>query len=267
MGNPCFYYYPVAGGALQKIDLGTLRLSDLLITPIRAVADTVSRAGTLSRDVGGMRLQVQIVAERFSNDTLVRQLRNMGNHLERGGSVGFTLDTAKLWAGFVDPSPIYQGATTLSTPGSNSWSSWSAGTLADDDPIVIQSAPPESVLEHHTANGSLSATGFSVAVDNATGSDFLQGPILVRYRDFWPALKMAGDEVRALAERDICQSHRRLNHTLDVTLVEDWGTIRSMVDAGAPDLPGETAGSPVRFQQMGDPLFSRETAYPTVHPY
>ena len=247
MGNPCFYYYPKTAGTLHKIDLGSLRLSDLLITPIRSVADTVSRAGTLSRDVGGMRLQVQIVAERFSDDALVRKIRNMGNHLERGGSVGFTLDTAKLWAGFVDPSPIYQGTLTLPTPGSNAWSAWSAGTMVDDDPVVVQSAPPESALEHHTTNGAIGLSGFVVPIDNATGSDFLQGPILVRYRDFWPALKMSEDQVRSLAGRSICHSHRRLNHTLDVTLVEDWGTIRGVIGSA---LPGENPGSPVRFPQF-----------------
>mgnify|MGYP003147482569 CR=1 FL=1 len=269
MGNPCFYYYPVVGGPLQTIDFGSLTLSDLVITPIRTVTDTISRAGAISRDVGGMRLQVQIVVERFDSISLVRQFRNMGNHLERGGAVGFTLDTAKLWAGFVSPIPVVQGAGALPTPGSNAWSTWSAGTLADNDPIVVQSAPPESVLEHHTMNGSLAATATGVNIDSTIENDPAQGPILVRYRDFWPCLKMPEDQVRLLADRGICQSHRRLNHTLDVVLVEDWSGIRSVANSGAPQMPTSDPGSSIRYPHFSLPTPTADIPnhYPTVHPY
>ena len=215
-----------------------------------------------------MRLQVQIIVERFDNENLVRKFRNMGNHLERGGAVGFALDTDKVWAGFVDPGPLSQGAVTLPTPGGNAWSSWSTGSLADDDPIVLQSAPPESILEHHTMDGSALSTATSILLDTGIETDHTQGPHLVRHRDFWPSLKMPEDQVRRLSERGICYSHRRLNHTLDLTLIEDWGAIRASSSTFAPQMPGETAGSPVRFQQMEDPgVRAVEPTYPTVHPY
>lgn len=250
MGNPCFYWYPVAGKGLHTADFGALRLSDLQVRQLRDVSDSVSRSGATSRDVGGMRLSIQIVAERFVDDGLVRKLRNMQNHLERGGAVGFCLDTARLWAGYASghstPGNLYQGHRVITVPASNSWSSWSAGSLADDDPITIQSAPPESIMEHHTLNGTLGATATTVNLDNDTENDYHQTPFLVRYRDFWPALKLDEAGVAGLAERAIVLSHRRLNHTLDVTLVEDWATLRTIQGRLAP-LPGTSTQSAIKY--------------------
>ena len=228
MGNPCFYYYPVPGGALQTINLGTERLSDLVVTRERPVSDAVSRTMGIYRDSGGMRERVQIVMERFKSDSLVRQFNNLSTHLERGGWCGFTLDTAKLWAGYISghstPGLLYQGHQLVTVPGSNSWSSWSAGELADDDPIVIESYPPESIHESHRMNGTLGATSTTVFFDDKLENNY-RSPAIVRYRDFWPCLKIPQSAVSELANRPIVVSHRRLNHTLDLTLVVDWEVI------------------------------------------
>ena len=250
MGNPKFFYYPVSGGLLQTIDLGTERLSDMVVTRIRSASDAVSRSGKSHRDSGGCLIQVQIVMERFASVALVRQFRNLSTHLERGGSVGFALDVDKLWAGFSSghstPGLLYQGHQLVTVPGSNSWSSWNAGSLADDDPIVIQSAPPESVIEHHSMNGTLGATATVVNFDNQLENDYHQTPFLVRHRDFYPALKMPQSRVEALSEQPIVESHRRLNYTLDLTLVEAWGQLRGYQSIGAVAQPGITRQSKIK---------------------
>ena len=54
MGNPALYYYPTTAhdagtvGLLEKVDFGE-PISDIQITPIRRVSDTVALSGYTSR--------------------------------------------------------------------------------------------------------------------------------------------------------------------------------------------------------------------------
>ena len=249
MGNPVFYYYPVAGGSLQTIDLGLERLSDLIVTRERAVSDSVSRAMGIHRDCGGMRERVRIVIEHFSQESLVRQFHNLSTHLERGGTVGFCLDSSKVWGGYISghstPGALYQGHQLVTVPGSNSWSVWSAGALSDNDPIIIESAPPESISEQHSMNGSLSATATTVFFDDKLENNF-SSPSIVRYKDFWPYLKLPDDMVSNLSSQQIVISHRRRSYTLDLTLVVDWQEITSRNRGSARYVGGSDSGSQIK---------------------
>lgn len=233
MGNPAFYYYPDEYGTLEVVDLGAHRLSDLIVGQAREATDAVSRAGTLYRDAGGMRLVVRIIVERFSDDALVRDLSAMSSHLERGGVVGFTRDTDRAWGAFVDTSatmPV-RGTTRLATPGGNAWAGWAPNNPPTGGEVAIQSAHPESVFELDTIAGwGLGGAWF----DLSGGLRYTRHvtPVLARWRDFFPALKMPDSQVGALSAAPMVQSHRRLNHTLDVTLIEDWGAIQAAQSTG-----------------------------------
>ena len=245
MGNPAFYYYPDATGTLEVIDLGTLRLSDMTVGQIRDVADAVSRAGGTLRDSGGMRHMVRIVADRFSDPVLVRTLRNMSAHLERGGWVGFTRDTARTWGAFIDTAatPVVRGATTLSIPAGNAWAGWASVDPPLTSDIALHSGHPESFYEEHT----LSAWGLGgahITLGESAVYTMEQAPVLVRWLDFFPCLKLPEQQVAALAQAPIVISHRRLNHTLDLTLVEDWETIAEL--ASGWSFAGITAQSAIK---------------------
>lgn len=224
MGSPCFYYYPVAG-SLETVNLGALRLSDLIVGTVRDTIDGYSRTGTMYRDSGGSRQRVRIVVERFRDIALQRKLESMSAHLERGGSVGFCVDEDKLWGSFMtSASSATRGTVALNTSG-NLWSAWSSGALGTLDEVCVNSAPPESTRDYHQILGSLTASSTVVSLDSGLTYTSTVGPILVRYRDFWPALKMPGGQVDRLSERPILTNFRRLGYTLDLTLEEDWGTL------------------------------------------
>jgi hypothetical protein len=249
MGNPAFYYYPDTHGTLEVIDLGALRLSNLIVGQVRTVSDAVSRAGGLYRDSGGMRLMVRISVDRFSDDALVRKLRNMSGHLERGGWVGFTRDTVRAWGGFIDSAatPVVRGATTLSIPSGNAWSAWAAANPPTTADIAIHSAHPESLYEEHTLlNWGLS--GAQITLGEGAVYSMEQSPVLVRWLDFFPALKLPAQQVAGLAQAPIVISHRRLNHTLDVTLIEDWETIA----ASSRSFAGIQPQSSIKSWPVGD---------------
>lgn len=235
MGNPTIYYYPDADGSLETIDFGE-NLSDLQITQRREVFDGFSRAGSFTRTTGRSYLEVRIILENFTSAALVRSLESLSAHLERGNPIGFALDSAKAWAGFVrttTASGYYspeRGESTATTTGNlfNPWST--SATIQTSDEIVIASASPESLRETKVASGITGAASTLVFFN----SDPLiythrQAPIIVRHRDFFPALVMPEDALGT----PIVQSNHRISYTLDLTLVEDWGTLAAVDDLDA----------------------------------
>ena len=53
-------------------------------------------------------------------------------------------------------------------------------------------------------------------------------PIMVRSRDFYPALVMPQERVN----EPIVESNHRISYTLELTLVEDWGCIAAVDELG-----------------------------------
>lgn len=209
MGSPTFYWYPDAAGSLQRTTLSG-PLSDLheSITRERAV----SRAGDGSAYTvaWSSRTTVRIVRERGVSAANVREIRAMEDHLLRGGRVGFSRDHAKTWAGYC-AGPTVRGASYYPTMG-NAFAAWaSAGTLASGDEVVAESAQPEAIHEISVAS-SINSSG-----DVLTSGTILYtrtAPTMVRWRDFYPALRMADDQVG----RPILTTEHRIAWTLDVTL-------------------------------------------------
>lgn len=251
MATPRFYWYPDASGSLEVLDLGE-ELSDLQEIPLADADDSYGRDGQFYRLFHASRLRVRIVLERFGPSAvsaLERDLQTLQAHLDRGYSVGFSLDHDKTWAASVTTTPS-RGDVTIYT-GGNAFSAWnSAGSPAEDDEMVLESAPPESLREYFKC-GALATTP---PTDIARAGGLLysyQSSAVVRWRDFYPKLRRPKD----LLGRPIVTHEHRKAFTLDLTLEysvqgvldlwsEELGTAGGVLplrDAGAPQY-GSVAG-------------------------
>jgi hypothetical protein len=234
MGNPTIYYYPDAGGSLETIDFGE-RLSDLQISQRREVFDGYTRSGALTRSTGRSYLEVRIILENFTTGSLVRDLESLSAHLERGNPVGFALDSAKAWAGFVRTSTASgyytpeRGETRAVTTGNlfNSWST--SANIQSGDEVVVASCSPSGLRETKLTSG-VTSSGANIVffAGDPLVYTHQNAPILVRHRDFFPALVMPEDQVN----NPIITTNHRISYTLDLILVEDWGTITAVDDIG-----------------------------------
>ena len=230
MGNPTIYWYPDAEGSLEVIDFGEA-LSDLQITEIRDASDAYSRSGRLYRTLGASRLQIRIILETFTNEALRRDLESLSSHLKAGHPVGFSLDHAKSWAGFIDSSAREpsRGSTVLKTKG-NRFTRWSGSAALDSgDEVVIASAPLEGLKENRALSGALAASATSVNItSDPIVYTYRAATPIVRHRDFYPCLVLPD---RNVADA-IVETNHRISYTLDLTLDEDWGTLSALHSGG-----------------------------------
>jgi hypothetical protein len=186
--------------------------------PLSDLHESISRERAVSRAGDGSahtsawagRTTVRVVRERGLSAANVRELRAMEDHLLRGGLVGFSRDHAKTWAGYC-AGPTIRGASYYPTMG-NAFAAWSAsGTLASGDEVVAESAQPEGIHEIGVASSI-----------NSSGDVLTSGTILytrttatmVRWRDFYPALRLADEQ----SGRPILTTEHRIAWTLDITL-------------------------------------------------
>lgn len=212
MGNPSFYYYPTTPGPLKVVDLG-VTIADLFLTPNRARVDAFGGDMRVSSRLGPASARVTIRKERFTSRSVERELRNVEDHLIRGGRVGFSWDHAKTWAAYTS-GPLVTGGTIAYT-GGNAYTSWSASaTLASGDEIAIESPNPEMIREINSVS-SLNSSGDITLGAAATFTWSYRK--LVRWRWFFPALYLPQDQLG----RSIVTSDRGLNFNLDCELAVD----------------------------------------------
>lgn len=235
MGQPTIYYYPDSSGTLETLTFPE-GLSDLQITPLRDSHDAVTLSGGMYRRHYGSRLAVNIVLENFTSESFWYQLQSLSAHLERGGSIGFSLDHDKTWAGFLNNAASAERGDTgrFHTPGDASFSSnnnndfyvWNnSANVAADDMVCVCNANPEGFREFVEVDSVSAATG----INTKTGLlyTYTSRPILFRWRDFYPALKLS----EAALNAPIVTSNHRISYTLDLQLEEDWRTIQA-IEAG-----------------------------------
>ena len=160
MGYPFFSWYPHHAPApfLETIDLSE-DLSDLQVTPKRDVVDTFSLHGGRSRELLRPWVAVRITLDRFTDRLLFRKFSAMINHLERGGSIAFGVDSDKVWMARADrvhgqnQTVLYHGPTTA-----GDYYGSVPTHLASGDELVIESGPPLAKREYHRANVVTSTT-------------------------------------------------------------------------------------------------------------
>ena len=250
MGNAAFYYYPAgSSGGLETIDLGE-GVTDLQVEPIRVANTAYTMNGRMYRTVETARLQVTIVNERFSSGRKARHLESMSSHLELGGAIAFTADTAKLWAGF-STAPPSRGDAAIATYG-NSFSALSSGAIAGGDNLCIQSPNPMHYLEYVRVN---TVTGDNFTLHDAVRYDHPETRTLIRWRDFYPVLRMPAD---GLSRAFVTHDHR-ITYTLDISLVDDLPSVYDYAGPidGATILTGEAA-----LDQLLGPQTGGSTPYP-----
>ena len=207
MANPAFYWYPDASGSLETVTLAK-SLSDLHESTGRARVTSYAGDGSARTATWNGTRSVRIVLERGLSAANVRNLLAMENHMQRGGLVGFARDPAKLYCAYAG-GRVLRGDTIFYGAG-NLFATWNAGTLASGDEVVMESANPSWRSEANTIS-SVSGTQITLAA----GIIYPAGvEVMLRHRDFYPALRMADDQVG----RPMLTTEHRIAWTLDVTL-------------------------------------------------
>ena len=262
MGMPTIYWYPDPDGSVETLTF-LENLSDLQVQPIRETYDAVTLSGGLYRRHAASRLQVRIVLENFTSEEFYLKLQSLSAHLERGGSIGFSLDHDKTWGAFLASAQVAERGDTqltlqaiLTTTGAlsaNYFRPWSAVTLGSSDFVCINNANPEGFREYKNVT-SISNTAFTITLDDGLLYTYASRPLLVRYRDFWPALKL-----RENTSSPIVTSNHRIAYTLDLTLEEDWDTIYSM-SLGTPLRVDANENQGASTQQLENELRKAYTA-------
>lgn len=228
--SSAFYWYPDPSGTLETLTLGSgVEPTEMQEGESAVMGAAESASGVMYRVFFGMRYPVTIEVDAVSaaNTATRRALRNMLNHLNRGGSVGFALDASKAWGSFVavPPGGPSRGATTISGLQGQAWYSNSASLVSGDE-IVLESGDPVHQVEETTTSATVanSATSISCA---AITSSFLS--CHVRHRDFYPILMMDPDEV---ARVDRIVSARRLWYDVKLRFFYDLAAVMALSGPG-----------------------------------
>lgn len=226
MANSFLWWYPQGATAPTAIDLGR-KVSDLQLTPTRDRVDVVPAWGVpAASDLGGAR-GVRISLESMSGFAtadlaIVRKLQALEMHLQRGGFVTFCLDQAKVWGQWTKRLPQAGDTTIVVLRSTAQFAAYnSSGTVAAGDNITIESPNPELLREYHL----LSAfSGVTCTPTEPIYNTFQQGPVFVRYADFYPALWLPEGSTGQM----LMQSDHRRTWTLDLPLVEYPGAIENL---------------------------------------
>ena len=119
MGNPTFYYYP-EGGALQTVEItsssGVARLRDSLGSK---GAQRQTLAGRVVTAVRSRDWVVEIEVRPTRQDAapaILEKLRDMMDHAQRGGLVGFAEDGDAAWLSYMVAPPA-PGSSVIITSG------------------------------------------------------------------------------------------------------------------------------------------------------
>ena len=216
MGNPAFYYTPTDGATIETVDLGEA-LQDLQEEPSGLRQDSFAGDGSLYTHRLGESFKVRIMLERFGtagSSSLERQLSTMLNHLQRGGVVYFTRDTAKCWATMFVGGWARAG-TAITTAGNLLTGLSASGTLASGDEVVIETEEPIGYREYR---GVTSVSGGALTLSE--GLTYEYGGFgsawytIARWRDCYPGLYLLADDARG----NKVKSDARRNWTLDLDL-------------------------------------------------
>ncbi len=216
MGTPRIYWYPDPLGSLENTDIGDV-FSDIQEVDSARVVDVVAGDGTPFRDHLATVKRRRFVFERFGpvgSSELERDLKSLEAHLFKGRFIGITADHAKTWAA-TSSSPPTRGDTVLYCGPGTGFASWSsAGNLAEDDEVVVESAHPEAQHEVRLVDAPSGGTPRTqVALKSPIIYSYSQ-PTVVRWKDFYPVCWLPDDQV---GKPIVTGDHRR-NFTLDITL-------------------------------------------------
>lgn len=220
--DPYLYWYPAGSRTLATVQLGFV--SDLRPVDTQDAEEVLTGNSAPYRSVFGRARIVPIVKERFTSASLRRDLEAVVNHLRAGGVVGFSLDDSKALAKF--GTPPQSGDTVIALDAADPWGSW-PGTpaFASGDEIRIEQ-PGRTLRAETVTYSSLTSSDITVS---AVRNTYDTGPVLVRYRDFYPVLRLPAGLANS---PDLLTHDRRLNYTLSLPLVEYPADLWAFWEAG-----------------------------------
>lgn len=215
MASTIYYFPDAASPTLKTVSLAYCftDLQDSDFDERTAVSE--SWLGDVNRVTTMRRRRVRVVYERTPNAQDARELDALAWHLRNGGAIGVALDASKAWGGFAYRAPR-RGDGTVRIQGADG-GTWfgTSPSLASGDEIVIQSLEPSAKSEILKVS---SLSGNTVTLSNTVRMDYDPAyPVLVRERNFWPALILAPNE----SGDGLLTSENRITWTFSAPLVED----------------------------------------------
>ena len=220
MGAPTLWWTPRGATSVQSITLP--RTTNLIDLPTREIT-TVRPVGGIPQSTNlGARRAIQWSIEKLgsaSHATLIRQLQSLDSHLRMRLPVSLCLDADKAVAYAVslcnhgDLTAAITSATSLGAAFNSS------AALSSDDEITIEDFNPDQRRQFSTFS---SLSGLRVTMGTASAYSF--GSALLRYRDFYPILRMADP-----AQGNWLTHYHRLHYTLNLTLEETPGELQALL--------------------------------------
>ncbi len=243
-GNAAIWYLPKPFGDIEEIDLGE-PLSDLQRTVMVSEVSAEAINGRISTVRLAARTRIRVVIERFVDVTLARKLRNLENHLQRGGVIAIAEDKDKAVAAFIETPPdrgdngfVLQGRPFPFNP---------SAALEVGDFVTVQSPSPTYLYEEQEMALAL-PVGSNLAALSLLSFDYSGEPwALFRHRGFWPTMHVP------LANRAgtyLTHDHR-ISWTFDLVLEESQTMLESA--AAHPELAVVTGGADPQAGWVFDP--------------
>lgn len=235
MASPKFWYTR-QDGLVTSIEC-TEGLSELDENPVTLRADGQSAYGSIQTTHHRTILHPRVVIERFSGlktagQTLHRKLMTLHHFLVAGNGIAFARDPGKAWAGYAKAA-YTAGKTAIRTNG-NTFSYNASATLTAGDEIVVQGPPDSGKVQYTTVSAKL---GDNITLTDALVFDYSdEAYMLIRHRDFFPALRMQpGDARRTIT------SERRIVYTFECDFIEDVAALETMSTKGEFSMKAESA--------------------------
>ena len=191
MGNAEFAYYPVEGGKLEKIDLGSNeRWSTLAIAPIakRSMSER-SGSGRVGVAFFGSHIEVRITYGPRPVGTWVYDMWALDAHLQRGGYAYITDDDEKYLLASPKSAPV-RDDTTWSTKG-NPFSSFGTLSAASGDPMWLHSPNPEARYEVRLLSSYTASSPYELVLQSGVRYSYEETPVIARYWNFFPYMQLS----------------------------------------------------------------------------
>lgn len=226
------YWYPRATAALHTIDVPQAP-NDLQVVRDKVTGGGISLGGAVNivpqQGYDRVRLVVERRSERLASLYEWRdEARTLVDHLLRGGSIGFALDTTKAFL-CTPASPFIHGLSSVSV-SSNALSAWEpSAALAADDRVVLASSNPERMREESTV---ASYSAGSLGLDRTIRFQH-SGLTAIRHWGFYPVLKLDP----SAQPRDIDVSERGFVWTLNLPLVEVVPEVEALIAGLGTGIP------------------------------
>lgn len=225
------YWYPMGTGTVETVTLPFI--TDVTDEDPEVVAATgETTAGGMFRQLYGDWRRVIVLRQHLrpgdaTEKPVIQSLRSLQSHLIAGHSVGIAIAPQKTFGAFTVGYP--RGVSTIGIPA-NAYAGWSSlSALAVGDEVVVQSPSPRGAREVMQIDA-ITALGPTFAITFTRGFRYDHpGPVLVRYRTFFPHLKLPDDQLETPI---LTTSNRGRTFDLRLELREDMQELWTFGQSG-----------------------------------